>query len=77
VDTFFEVVEFGVETGEVCEVGGGCFDEEGGVPVGLRVRSAGSGCFGVEGFGKVDDHHVVGKINYYNKSGSSSDDHKK
>jgi hypothetical protein len=57
--TFFEVVEFEVKTCEICEVGSGSLDEDGGVIVGLGVCGAGGGCFLVELLGNVDDHSRV------------------
>lgn len=57
--TFVEVVEFAVETGEVSEVGGGCFDEERGVPVGLDVGWLGKSGLLHELVRDVDDHYVL------------------
>jgi hypothetical protein len=59
--TSIEIVEFGVQFPEVAEVGGGGFNEEGSVPVGLRVPGVGRACQFEERVSQVGYHSTIAK----------------
>lgn len=56
--TFLEIINFGLEGGEIREIGGWRFDEKRGMPVGLCVHRSRWACFFIEFGGYVDNHYV-------------------